>query len=272
MSFFETLAKYWPAIYISAIESGTRYIVVAGLTYLLLYVFFARWLAGRKISRKPNSFGRMSWEFVYSMRSVVVYGIVGWFTVVCIRMGWTQFYGDIHKFGWPWFLVSIVLAILIHDTHFYWTHRLMHHPKLFRWIHHTHHLSTNPSPWATYSFSVPEAFVQASIAPVIFFILPIHPLAFLTFMFWQVGFSVFGHCGYELYPHWFVRSWLGRIFNTVTHHSQHHEVNRANFSLYFNYWDLLMGTNHQRYAERFSEAVGEEVAELPAKRASVPGT
>ena len=35
------------------------------------------------------------------------------------------------------------------------------------------------------------------------------------------------------------------------------EVNRANFSLYFNFWDRLMGTNHARYVERFAEAVGE---------------
>ena len=78
-------------------------------------------------------------------------------------------------------------------------------------------------------------------------------------MLWQISFNVLGHCGYELFPRWFVRSWLGRILNTATHHAQHHESNRANFSLYFNYWDRLMGTNHQRYEERFAEAVGEQV-------------
>ena len=79
-------------------------------------------------------------------------------------------------------------------------------------------------------------------------------------MLWQISFNVLGHCGYELFPRWFVRSWLGRILNTATHHAQHHETNRANFSLYFNYWDRLLGTNHQRYEERFAEAVGDKLS------------
>jgi sterol desaturase/sphingolipid hydroxylase (fatty acid hydroxylase superfamily) len=132
----------------------------------------------------------------------------------------------------------------------------MHHPRLFRLFHRTHHLSTNPSPWAAYSFSTWEAFVQAGIAPLAIFTLPLHPLAFSLFMLWQISFNVLGHCGFEMFPSWFVRSPLGRILNTATHHAQHHETNRANFSLYFNFWDRLLGTNHQHYAERFDEAVG----------------
>jgi sterol desaturase/sphingolipid hydroxylase (fatty acid hydroxylase superfamily) len=153
-------------------------------------------------------------------------------------------------------VLSAAIYLIVQDTHYYWMHRLMHHPKLFRLFHRTHHLSTNPSPWAAYAFSPLEAFVQAGIAPLVLFTLPIHPLAFSIFMLWQIGFNVLGHCGYELFPRWFVRSPLGRVLNTATHHAQHHETNRANFSLYFNHWDHLMGTNHARYAERFEEAVG----------------
>jgi sterol desaturase/sphingolipid hydroxylase (fatty acid hydroxylase superfamily) len=76
-------------------------------------------------------------------------------------------------------------------------------------------------------------------------------------MLWQIAFNVLGHCGYELFPTWFVRSPLGRILNTATHHAQHHETNRANFSLYFNFWDQLLGTNHERYSERFARATGQ---------------
>jgi hypothetical protein len=80
--------------------------------------------------------------------------------------------------------------VLMHDAYFYWTHRLMHHPRLFRIFHRAHHLSASPTPWAAYSFSVPEAFVQAGIGPLIVFTIPTHPLANALFMLWQVAFNV----------------------------------------------------------------------------------
>ena len=257
------LDRLWAArhaYYGTVMDSGIRYLILAAFFYLAVHIIFARRLANRHISRKKVPLVQMSWELLFSIRSVLIYGVVGVLIYFFARMGYSQVYTPIDRYGWPYFFLSIVIAILMHDTYFYWTHRWMHHPKIFRWVHRTHHLSTNVSPWASYAFSVPEAFVQAGIGAVIIFTLPIHPLAFWIFMIWQVGFSVFGHCGYELYPTWFMRSWLGKVFNTVTHHSQHHEVNRANFSLYFNFWDRLMGTNHARYVERFSEAVGETEA------------
>jgi lathosterol oxidase len=195
-------------------------------------------------------------ELLCSFRSLLIYGLVGGGITFAVLSRWTPMYFRIEQYGWMWFFASIGVTILIHDTYFYWTHRMMHHPRLFRVFHATHHLSTNPSPWAAYSFSAPEAFVQAGIAPLVICILPIHPLAFSIFMIWQISLNVLGHCGYELYPRWFVRSPLGQLLNTTTHHAQHHETNRANFSLYFNFWDRLMGTNHAKYAERFGETTG----------------
>jgi hypothetical protein len=72
-------------------------------------------------------------------------------------------------------------------------------------------------------------------------------------MVWQIAFNVVGHTGYEFYPSWLLDSWLGRFLNTPTNHIQHHESFRGNFSLYFNLWDRLMGTNHPEYAARFRE-------------------
>ena len=56
---------------------------------------------------------------------------------------------------------SIGIAIVVHDTWFYWTHRLMHHRRLFKLFHRVHHESTNPTPWAAYCFAPLEAMAQA---------------------------------------------------------------------------------------------------------------
>jgi Delta7-sterol 5-desaturase len=146
--------------------------------------------------------------------------------------------------------------IVVHDAYFYWTHRLMHHGRLYRAFHRTHHLSMSPTPWAAYAFSPAEALVQAGIGPLIVFTMPVHPAAFGLFMVWQIAFNVFGHCGYEIFPRWFLGSRAGTLLNSVTHHALHHEKFQANFGLYFNVWDRLMGTNHPEYERRFELATG----------------
>ena len=50
-----------------------------------------------------------------------------------------------------------------------------------------------------------------------------------------------------------LRTPAGWVLNSVTHHAQHHEKFRANFGLYFNVWDRLMGTNHRDYEHRFAQ-------------------
>jgi lathosterol oxidase len=54
-----------------------------------------------------------------------------------------------------------------------------------------------------------------------------------------------------LFPRGFLKSRAGRVLNTTTHHHLHHERHRANFGLYFNWWDRMMGTNHAEYEARF---------------------
>jgi lathosterol oxidase len=256
MSLFDRVWIALLAIPGASIERAFWYVTLAGFAWVMLHLILARRLARRRISDKKPTTRQIGLEIMYSVRSLAVYGLVGGGMVFAYFSGWTRIYTRIEHFGWTWFFLSIGLTILIHDAYFYWTHRLMHLPWLFRLVHRPHHRSTNPSPWAAYSFSTWEAFVQAGIAPLVLFTMPMHPLAFSIFMLWQISFNVLGHCGYEMFPRWFVRSGCGRILNTATHHAQHHETNHANFSLYFNFWDRLMGTNHQRYAERFSEVTG----------------
>lgn len=192
-------------------------------------------------------------ELKWSLLTALVYGLVGVATILAGKTWGWQMYRKIGSHGWGWFVASIAVAILVHDTWFYWTHRLMHHRRLFKLFHRVHHESTNPTPWAAYSFAPLEAAVQACIFPLLAFTVPMHPLAFFAFMIWQIVFNVLGHTGFEYFPNWLMRSWLGKVLNTPTNHVQHHEKMRGNYGLYFNVWDRLMGTNHADYEKRFEE-------------------
>lgn len=247
----------WPKplqmLFAISVENWLRYALVAGVAWLLAYVFFKkRWWRRKIIQRQPAA-RDVRRELMWSVLTALIYGTVGAVTIMNGKsLGW-QVYRKIELHGWSWFWASIVIAIFIHDTWFYWTHRLMHHPRLFKLFHRVHHESTNPSPWAAYSFAPLEAVVQAGIFPLLVFIMPMHFLAFMIFMIFQITLNVLGHTGYEYHPRWLMRSWLGKFINTPTNHVQHHEKMRGNYGLYFNIWDRLMGTNHKDYEARFEE-------------------
>ena len=256
----------------SALTELVWYVLLASAASLIFYVLFRAAFRHRRILRRDPTARQVWREVVYSIRSIAIFGLVTYLVVAAARAGWTRMYHRAGDYGWFWFVVSIALMIVIHDTYFYWTHRLMHHRRLYRFFHHTHHLSTSPTPWAAYAFSPAEAFVQAGIGPLIVFTIPVHPAAFATFMAWQITFNVLGHCGFEVMPRWFLQCPAGSVFNTVTHHALHHEKFRANFSLYFNVWDRLMGTNHREYESRFVEAAGgRNVVPQPITQAIISG-
>src|SRR5690348_2579296 len=147
MSLHDRLRIALLAIPGSSVERAFWYVALAGFAWLVLHVIFARPLAGRRISAKRPTLAQMSSEALYSFRSLAVYGVVGGLIVFAVVSGWTPMYfrlvqhapGGGVRYGWTWFFISIALIILIHDAYFYWTHRLMHHPRLFRLFHRTHH-------------------------------------------------------------------------------------------------------------------------------------
>jgi lathosterol oxidase len=254
-----------------SVETGLRYLLFAGVAWVLGYLVFHRRWQHRKIVPRAPLGTDVRREIAYSLLTLVIFGAVGAATVMARKAGYTQMYFQLPgKLGWIWFFTSIVLTIFLHDAYFYWTHRLMHHPKLFRLFHRAHHLSTNPTPWASYAFDPLEAVVQAAIFPLAVTVMPMHPLAFFVFMVWQITFNVAGHTGYEYNPKWLLDSWLGKFLNTPTNHIMHHEYFRGNYGLYFNLWDRLMGTNHARYETRFREVTTRSKEPAPSASAAEP--
>jgi sterol desaturase/sphingolipid hydroxylase (fatty acid hydroxylase superfamily) len=247
--------KFLDLTTVLSVLNGGRYLLFCGVAWLAAYVFFRRRWLHRKIVPlfPPGSDVRR--EIKDSAISVLIFSATGALTLEAAHRGWTRMYWQPEERGVAWFWVSIFCTILLHDTWFYWTHRLMHHPRLFRLTHWTHHRSHNPTPWAAFAFSPLEAVVQASIFPLAVVIVPMHPYAFGLFMVWQMGFNVIGHAGFEFFPRWMMKSWLGWVMNTPTNHVMHHEKMRGNYGLYFNVWDRLMKTNHAEYEARFDQVM-----------------
>jgi sterol desaturase/sphingolipid hydroxylase (fatty acid hydroxylase superfamily) len=228
-----------------------RYAVLAGGAYLAFYVWFRRQALGRKIQTAFPATSDIRREVLYSLLSFGVFCASGMLTLILHRLGWTHLYFKIQRYGWTYLWFSLFALIFIHDTWFYWTHRLMHWRPLFPLVHRIHHLSHNPTPWASFSFHPLEAGIQAMIFPLTVLFLPLHPLAAFLWLLYMTGMNVVGHLGFEILPAGFLKNRLLRWHNTSVHHNMHHRHVHCNYGLYFNIWDRLMRTNHARYEEEY---------------------
>lgn len=239
-------------IWLAFAASSLRYIFFAGLAYLLFYVWKRKEMFRYKIQKEFPRVKMIRTEILYSLLTAQIFAVVIYLFVFGPVSSYTQIYTHIQERSLWYFFFSIVAAILLHDTYFYWTHRLMHWKKLFPYVHHIHHMSHNPTPWAAFSFHPLEALIEIGIVPLIAFLIPIHPLAFGIFGLYMIVLNVMGHLGYEIFPEKFIRHPFFKWMNTSTHHNMHHHYSKCNYGLYFNLWDRLLKTNHNRYEEEFT--------------------
>lgn len=229
----------------------TRYILISGSFFFVYYVLFKKKWSFRKIQPSFPKLKDYQREIGYSLFTMVVFVGMAWVTFRSPLSEFTLQYYTISEYGWGYWVFSVFAMILIHDTYFYWSHRAMHHPKVYRYVHLVHHQSHNPSPWAAFAFHPLEAIIEAGIVFVIAFIMPFHGTAILAFLIFMTVYNAYGHLGYELYPRRFNKSWIGKWVNTSIAHNQHHKKFTGNFGLYFLFWDRWMGTLREDYDNAF---------------------
>lgn len=234
---------------------GGRYSFFAGLAFLLFYVIFRRkWLYKKIQLRFPENKDYLR-EFGYSMLTIFIFTTVTYPLIAVPSIAkYTTRYAEISEYGWFYYFALFPVLFVMHDTYFYFAHRLMHHKRLFNLFHLVHHKSTNPSPWAAYAFHPLEAVVEVGIVVVFLFTVPIHKTHLMLFFLMMIVYNVYGHLGYELYPKGFHKTRVGKWINTSVNHNQHHQYFKGNYGLYFLFWDRVLGTIREDYDTRFVDA------------------
>jgi len=224
----------------------TDYFKFAAGAFFIFYIVLKKPMWFRKVQKslpKLTDYGR---DIMYSMISVSIFATVG-LMVFYYGSDYTLRYNNIEKYGQAYLVFSWVLMFIVHDTYFYWMHRAMHHPFLFKHVHLVHHKSTNPSPWTAYAFHPLEGFLEALIIPIIAFTIPTYGNSLGYFFLFQIIYNVYGHLGFELYPKGFHKTWIGRYINTSVAHNLHHDKFHGNYGLYFLIWDRWFGTIREDY-------------------------
>lgn len=120
------------------------------------------------------------------------------------------------------FLGWIFVLILWREFHFYFVHRLIHYPVLYRWVHYLHHKNYRPISWSGMAMHPVEHLFYFSVV-LIHLVVPSHPIHFILNSQHTALTPSGGHHGYE-----------GPILNGVVptgsyFHWLHHRYRECNY-------------------------------------------
>jgi len=95
-----------------------------------------------------------------------------------------------------WITLLVLVTPLIHETHFFAIHRIIHIEPLYRWIHKLHHNSVNPSPWSSLSMHPVEG--TAYFAEILWHLV-LFSNPFLLVLQWNTAAfaAAVGHLGFD---------------------------------------------------------------------------
>ncbi|MEM9604153.1 MAG: sterol desaturase family protein [Pseudomonadota bacterium] len=182
-------------------------------------------------------------------------GVAFW-TGFEVLMFWGMANGVVPVLAWRdnpvWFVALFVLTPVWISFHFYWVHRLLHWPPLYKVAHALHHRNTNVGPWSGLSMHPIEHLLFFS-SILIHWVVASHPVHILFHMQHQALTAVTSHAGFDdlLVKDAHALS-LGNF-----HHQMHHRYFECNYGNLEVPWDKAFGSfhdgtdaSHERFLER----------------------
>jgi len=176
--------------------------IVAGGLHFLLY---CRKTQGEALKfdsselEKPGmnyTFNRQLFDNVFW---TLVSGVFFW-TAFEVLMFWGMANGYVPMLLWAnnpiLFMVLIVLTPMWISFHFYWIHRFLHWPPMYKLVHSLHHRNTNIGPWSGLSMHPIEHLLFFS-SVLIHWLVTAHPIHILFHMQHQALTASTSHAGFE---------------------------------------------------------------------------
>lgn len=94
------------------------------------------------------------------------------------------------------FIALFFLVPFIHEVGFYFAHRFLHWPPLYKIAHKLHHRNTNPGPWSGLSMHPIEHVIYFSTI-LLFFFIPSHPIHMINLASRLGVAPAQGHTGFD---------------------------------------------------------------------------
>ena len=139
------------------------------------------------------------------------------------------------EFDLPTAMLHFAIHGIVIDVWFYGTHRLIHCPILYRWIHKFHHRFKAPTAVACV-YANPLEFIVGNVGGVVLgpALTNCHPYSAAFWMAYAITSTSFSHSGYTVFG--------------ATSHDQHHEHFDFNFGVLIT--DAVLGTKFEGSARQ----------------------
>lgn len=226
-----------------------RYFTTAGFFYAYYSKVKNNKTDKKLLSQRPLKKEQVKKEIYWSVVSSAIFAFFGAITYWLYLNDFTAIYLDASQFGYWYLPLSLLIVLLLHETYYYWVHRAMHFPKIYKVVHKVHHQSLSTTPWTAFSFHPWESIIEALIVPVILMVVPVNIYVLLFYLILMTFSSMINHLDIEVYPESFRKSTFGKLWIDATHHHYHHKEFNTNYGLYFTFWDKLMGTESRKMGE-----------------------
>lgn len=173
---------------------------------------------------------------------------VGFWTAYEALMFWAMANGYAPMITWTmnpvWFIALFFLVPVWESFYFYWIHRLLHVPFLYKHVHALHHRNINVGPWSGLSMHpVEHAIFLGSV--LIHFIVPSSPVHILYHLQYFSLTAATTHTGFE----GLVVKDKNRLKLGTFHHQMHHRYFECNYGSLDVPWDKLFGSFHDGTVE-----------------------
>lgn len=113
---------------------------VITIAYLLVWKKFKTRLQNWRIQIKERVDGKqIKRELKNSIFTLLVGASFSSIVIYLSTQGYTKIYTNFSDHHPLFAITGFFILLFIDDTWFYWCHRLLHHPKIFRFVHVVHH-------------------------------------------------------------------------------------------------------------------------------------
>jgi lathosterol oxidase len=222
--------------------------LMIGIAGGLHYFFYIRKEQGKrlKFDHRDLARGNKLWNF-----SNQVYDNVFWslgsgvlqltmYQVVIMWLMANEYVPTINLTSNPiLFVAGLVLLPIWSAFHFYWMHRLLHLPFIYKHVHSLHHRNVNIGPWSGLSMHPVEHLLYLS-SLLIHFVFPSHPILVYFHVIYLGPGAAMTHTGYE---DLLVRD-KRRLALGTFYHQLHHRYYECNYGNQEMPWDRWFGTFH----------------------------
>lgn len=182
-----------------------RYFLIAGLTYMVFWKWFFEKFKDRFLYKTMPERTEFLREIKYSVLTTLLFIMPTALIVLTKPFGFSKLYFHISDYSVLWFVLSFFVVFFLHDTYFYWTHRLMHTKRLY------------------------PTFIKFIISQKI-----LVRWQLLLFIRWKHLLNLLSKKTRDSFPL--------NLLHHSTHHSWHHRFYKGNYGFYLKFWDRVMGT------------------------------